>query len=138
MKGQSGTSVQLPRGIIFYNFPAQLPIIMHKRWVKKTSILPVFYSCKRPKNGFCFECTGCQIWFHPQYQNMAQEDISDDPQRAHVLHCMPSKTGWAFYQRFVTDHHVYVTDITVTGFTNLDRHGASRVLPTFSSCEPFI
>lgn len=58
---------------------------------------------------------------------MVQEDISDDPPRAHLLHCMPSQTGWAFYQRFVTDHHVYVTDITVTGFTNLDRHGRSTV-----------
>ena len=50
---------------------------VHKKGVKNTSILSVFCSCKRPENGFYFQCTGWRIWFHPERQNMAQEDISE-------------------------------------------------------------
>ena len=61
-------------------FPHSFRSSVHKKGMKKKSILPVFCSCKRPENGFYFECTGCKIWFHPECQNMAQEDISDDLQ----------------------------------------------------------
>ena len=73
-------------------FPHSFRSSVHKKGVKKKSILPVFCSCKRPENGFYFECSGCKIWFHPECQNMAQEGISDDPKSPRIaLHAKPNR-----------------------------------------------
>ena len=59
-----------------------------------TWILPVFCSCKRPENRFYFECTGCKIWFNPDCQNMAQAEISDDPQElTYCTACQAQQSG---------------------------------------------
>ena len=75
-------------------FPHSSRSSVHKKGVKKTSILPVFCSCKRPESGFYFECTRCKIWYYPECQNMAQEDISDDPQEpTYCTACQPQQSG---------------------------------------------
>ena len=67
---------------------------VHKKGVKKKSILPVFCTCKRTENGFYFDCTGCKIWFHPECQNMALENISDDPQEStYCTACQAQQVG---------------------------------------------
>ena len=86
-KGNAGTSV-------LTMFPYSLRSSIHKKGVKKRSILPVFCSSKRPENEFYFECTRCKIWFHPECQNMAQENISDDPQDStYCTACQAQQVG---------------------------------------------
>ena len=75
-------------------FPHSFPSSVHKKGVKKKSIPHVFCSCKRPENGFYFECTGCKIWFYLKCQDMAQENISDDPQEStYCTACQAQQVG---------------------------------------------
>ena len=36
----------------------------------------VFCSCRMPEDGFMFECSGCKKWFHPEHQNVSNDDMT--------------------------------------------------------------
>jgi len=75
-------------------FPHSFQSSVHKKGVKKKSIPQVFCSCKRPENGFYFECTGCKIWFYLECQNMTQDNISDDPtESTYYTACQAQQVG---------------------------------------------
>lgn len=96
IKGQSGTSVQLPRGRVFDNVPAQLPIIMHKKWVKTTSILPFFLLMQKTEKWI-------SLWVH-RVPDLVSSTMSKHGPGGHLrwspksppiaLHAKPNRLGF--------------------------------------------
>ena len=35
-----------------------------------------FCSCRMPEDGLMFECSGCEKWFHPEHQNVSNDDMT--------------------------------------------------------------
>ena len=36
----------------------------------------LYCSCRMPDHGFMFQCSGCKKWYHPEHQNITEEELS--------------------------------------------------------------